>query len=546
MPLDPEKVKEFFRQNAIVGETERYRRLDRYEAFAEGRQYQHQQYDWWGLLADQMETVSPTVQVPMGFTQPAMDLLTRQKRPTAPYHLAKGIRDRFTGLLFSDARRPDVEVEGDAATDDFLHACMEQARFWTRWREARHVGGATGSVLVTLHLRKGRFQLLPHNPKHCQILWSDRRGLEPCAVLIIYKFPKEEFVRDPRTGEMTSRVVEYLYRRIITEMDDTVYKPVAVGPNADLAWEEEEGGHVVHGLGQFPGVWIQNLPRLEEEDGEPDCEGAWQTFDTIDRLISQMNKSLLCNLDPTLKLKLDPKERAAGAGVRKGSDNALDVGANGDATYLEMTGGAIAVAAQLVDRLKQNVLDVTRCVLVDPEKVSGAAQSAKSIEYVYAPMLEKADELRSQWGDQGVIPILRLMDTMARKFHGQATTTPDGRKGIVKLLLPPKADGSERKLGPGGWIRIKWGPYFTPTDADKQRQIQNIVAASTGNLIDGETAVSQAAPIFGVQDPKAMFEKIQEAAAAQMEGMWGGAYGEQPETPAAAEGQPPAGEGGKP
>jgi hypothetical protein len=38
-------VKQYFFDNAVVGETERYRRLNRYEAHFRCTQYQHQQYD---------------------------------------------------------------------------------------------------------------------------------------------------------------------------------------------------------------------------------------------------------------------------------------------------------------------------------------------------------------------------------------------------------------------------------------------------------------------------------------------------------------------
>ena len=537
-------VKRFFFDNAIVGETDRFRRLNRYEAHWLCNQYAHQPHDWWGLPADAAETVSPSVQVPMGFTQPALNLLARQKRPTAPYNLAKAIVDRFTGLLFSETRKPDVEVEGDPDTDDFLHAAMEQMRFWAHWREARAMGGATGSVLATLHLRRGRFVMQCHNPKHVQILWKDRRALEPLGALIIYRYPQEDFVVDPKTGETISRQVDYLYRRIITDQDDTVYKPVRLEPGANLAWEVESEAE--HRMGVFPGVWVQNKPVIEQEDGDPDCQGAWQSFDTIDRLISQMNKALLLNLDPTLVLKIDPKELLAmGGNVRKGSENALNVG-SGDAKYLEMVASGVEAGHKLVDRLKQNVLDVTRCVLVDPEKLSGAAQSAKAMEYIYAPMLEQADELRSQWGDTGVIPMLRLVELMARKFHG-VEAEQEGKRVVMQLDLPKKADGSPRVLGPGGWIRLKWGAYFSPTETDKQIMISNIVSAKTGEIIDEETAVNAGAPIFGVQDAKSMMAKIQEAKDRQMSMGMGPEYGGEPMPPAEeAPIMPTAGAGGKP
>ena len=339
--------------------------------------------------------------------------------------------------------------------------------------------------------------------------------------------------------------MEYLYRRIITDQDDTVYKPVKLEPAANLAWQIESTAE--HGLRVFPGVWIQNKPVIEQEDGDPDCQGAWQSFDTIDRLLSQMNKALLLNLDPTLVLKIDPKELLAmGGSVRKGSDNALYVGSQGDAKYLEMIASGVEAGHKLVDRLKQNILDVTRCVLADPEKLSGAAQSAKAMEYIYAPMLEQADEFRSQWGDCGVIPILRLAEMMARKFHGVESQQGD-KTVVLEIDLPKRADGSPRVLGPGGWIRLKWGAYFSPTENDKNMQVTTILSAKTGELIDGDTAVNAAAPIFGVQDANAMIAKIEKQKADEAASMFDDLN--TPPPPGADKNEAPnqpAGQGGKP
>lgn len=551
IPRAPE-VKAFLYENAIMGETRRFRQLDRYESFYACRQYSHQQYDWWGYPADNMETISPEIQVPLGFTQPAMGLSVRERRPTAPYNLAKAITDRFTGLLFSDTRRPWVAIEGDPESEDFVGAAIEQMRFWPKMREARSMGGAIGSVLMTVHVRFGRFSLEIHNPKHVQMVWKDRRTLTPLAALIIYRTYREEDIIDERTGAIKgTKLVEYLYRRIITEDDDTVYVPVKLEPGAQLDWIVESEAQ--HGLGFFPGVWIQNLPVLESEDGDPDCHGSWQNFDTIDRLLSQMNKAALLNLDPTLKLKLDPKEVAAMGGVRKGSDNALYVGSQGDAGYVEITGSGIDAGMKIYGQIKQNTLDVCRCVLVDPKDISGAAQSAKAIEYIYAPMLEKADDLRAQYGDLGVLPLVKIIERIARALLDTAVELPDGTKGRIGFDLPPRQlpDGTmvPRILGKGGYISIKWGPYFAPTEMDKQLAVGNIVAALTGGLIDQETAVRQAAPLFGIKDPTATLAKVRDEQSAQllkaMAGLDGGLSPDD-NTGVEEEQDPAAGEGGKP
>ena len=524
-----EESKKYLQQTGVLGETRRFRQLDRYQAHYSCTQYAHLQYDWWGQNADNSETVSPEIMVPFGYTQPALAMNVRQKRPTAPYNLCKAIVDRFTGLLFSDQRRPTIEVEGDDETEDYLRAATDQMRFWAKLREARAYGGSMGAALVTVALRGGKFMMEVHNPKHCQVMWADRRALLPRAVLICYRYPVEEDLIDERTREVKgTQVVNYLYRRIITETEDTVYKPVKLDNNSSLDWEEESSAK--HDLGFFPGVWVQNLAVIEDADGEPDCQGSWQNFDTMDRLLSQMNKAILLNLDPTVVISVDPKVIAAQGGISKGSDNALMVGQGGSASYMEITGSGVSKGQELLAQLKQNTLDVCRCVLIDPQTISGAAQSAKAIEYIYAPMLEKADDLRAQWGDLAVVPLLEIIEKIARKYDGQTVPLAEGKSGKYAIKLPPKKNPDtgkmeQRKLGPGGYITIVWGPYFSFTEQDKQTAIGVIAAAKGGGLIDTETAVRKAAAILEVSDPDVVLEKLKEEEENQAGAGMGGDFG---------------------
>jgi len=559
IPRAPE-IKQWLYDNAILGETRRFRQLDRYEAFFGCRAYNHQPSDWDGLSADQMETVSPEVQVPYGFTQPAMDIKVRQKRPTAPSNVCKAIVERFTGLLFSESRRPEILVEGDHETEDFLVAAREQMRFWPKMREARNMGGATGAVLVTAHLRNGSFSLEVHNPKDCQIVWRDRRTMVPAAVLILWRYDQEEDIVDPKTKEVKgTRTVQYLYRRIITEDDDTVYMPVKLVPGASLAWVPEST--VVHNLGFFPGVWVQNRPPadLRSHDGDPDCQGAWQTIDTYDRLLAQMNKGTLLNLDPTPVIRMSPKDVAALQELQKGSEHAIYVGENGDAKYMEITGSGITVGDKVLDRLERNIMRITRCVFLDPEKLSGSAQSAKAMEYIFAQMIEAADDLRASYGDMLMMPLLLIIEKMARKLSSTSVELPpdeDGtpRIGRIVFNLPPKftAEGEaiEQRLGPGGYIRIKWGAYFAPTEQDKGQAITNNVSAKQGGLIDHETAVKATAPLYEVRDTATMLENIkaeeEELEARMLAGAGGGLPIDSVDEPPGGDRGPAAGQGGKP
>lgn len=522
--------------HAPDADTERFQQMDRYEAFAKATQYAHQQVDWWGLSADQTETVSPKVLVAPGFEQPQLGYLVRGKRPTAPYHLAKTIVDRFTGLLLSETRRPEIAVENDPDTEEWLKAVFRQCRFWPTWRMARFVGGAVGTVCVTAHLRKGRFALEVHNGKHLTVLWKDRRTFTPRGILKQYRYFKEEMVQTD-SGERQLKQVQYLYRRVITETEDIVFKPLKID-GATRTNDMQVADSVRHDLGFFPGVWVQNKPVLDDDDGDPDCQGAWQTLDTIDRLLAQMNKGALLNLDPTLVQKIDPRVIDLGGGVMKGSDNAINVGPDGAASYLEMTGTGIRIGMELVDRFRQNVLDMTACVLVDPNTISGAAQSAKAIEFIYAPMLEQADVLRGQYGDLGFLPMCEILIRMAKRVTNQFVKTADGRAGQLMVDVPPRVvtikpgpnapagakivtQVLDRKLGPGGHIKCMWGPYFSPTEQDRQLSVQTTVAAEAGKIIDQETAIRSGAEVFGVKDVDQMVTKIRDESDRADQNAWG-------------------------
>lgn len=518
LKLDSEAVTAFLQENAVFGETRRFRQLDRYEAHFRGQQYSHQEFDWWGRKADIAETVSPDSTMPDGFNAsgggaPNDRLSVRDKRPTAPKNMCKTVVRRFTGLLLSEKRRPRVTCEGDPDTEDFLNAVIEKSRFWSVMRAARDKGGAMGSVMVTAHLREAKFTYEVHNAKNVTIVWKDRRTWTPLAILKMYRYSEEVDVVDPKTMEVTgTRQVPYLYRRIITESEDVIYQPLNLEEPAANMWERDEGLCVKHGLGFFPGVWIQNEADSDDMDGSPDCDGTWQTLDTIDRLLSQMNKGVLMNVDPTPVIKTDPKEIAQSERPILGSDGALNVGVSGDAKFMEMDGAAVEVALKLLDELVKTVLDLTQCVIVDPEKMSGSAQSARAIEYIFEPMIERADDLRSQYGS-AFVELMRMTEAIARKFQSMTVPLPDledGRKqiGRFRFDLPPRKmlglDGKStiepHKLGPGGYIQIQWGPYFTPTETDNKQRIDNASAANQAGFIDKTTAAREVAPIFNVKD----------------------------------------------
>lgn len=582
--MDPEAARKYLIDGAAFGNNVRFHTLARYEAHFDTTQYIHQKVDWWGRPADNAETVSPVAFLPPGFEVEAnKECKVRDKRPTAPLNLPSATTKRYTSLLFSRDRKPRVSMPNDPNSEAFLVEVFKQAKFNQTMKLSRNKAGAMGSVCVTIHLREGRFVFEVHNPRFVDVIWKDRRTWTPQAILVWQKYEVEEPTHDSKGVVTGMEIVSYLYRRIITEMDDTIYVPVKV--DESQTWEADPALTVQHNLGFFPGVWIQNHPNDESPDGAPDCDGAWQMFDTMDRLNSQSNKALLHNQDPTLEIGYDPKEIDAGGPttqgqVKTGSDAVLNVGKSGHANFLEMSAQGVTGSREFVGGLKEDTSNVTGMQFPSAEKMSGAAQSARAMEFLFEPTLEVADDLREQFGP-AVRDLAALTLDIGRSFQeSKLVDGPTGRPVKFELDLPdklvPKVDAEGAQLrtpsgeeiveavphsvGPGGPIEIKWGDFFPPTDSDNQAKITNAIAANAGGALDVETMVSEIAPIFGVEDIQAMIRNVkaeaEERDARLMAGAgldpFGGFGGGGPTTPNpsgenAGEVNPPAaGQGGKP
>lgn len=541
-------------QRAVFGETQRYRLLDRRESFFRCMQYAHQDRDWEGRNADDYETISPEVVFPKGTgASSAIDgLLARDKRPTAPTNIVRRTVKRYTGLMFSEKRCPKVRVANDPDTESFLEAVREAAGFWAAMRAARNKGGSMGSVVVTVGCRDGEFDFEVHNSKNVTPVWNDRKKLKLAGILVMERYLREVNVVAEDGKVEGTEVVVFLSRRIITEQVDVVYEDVRADAAFESGWTVQS--QVKHGLGVFPGVWIQNDAESDDQDGDADCEGAWQMVDADDRLLAEIHAGTMNNLDPTLVTKTDPTEVSQlgpGQSLQKGSGNGLEVGSKGDAKFLEMAGAGIEVGLKVSDKYEEKIDALTGMVQIDDADMA-AAQSAKAIEFRFASMLERADDLRVQYG-RAVIQLMRLTEQIARNFMGTTLqlVTPDGGRAVGKFRfdLPPRElDGElvDHQLGPGGYISLKWGPYFAPTAFDVQQEITNSAKAAAAGFVRKVTAARPIAESFGIQDVEGEVKAATDEASAEDEQRLSMAIGRPSMFGGGSGGSPAAGGGGRP
>lgn len=514
---------------ANLGLTPRQAELNHYWSYFRCANYEARSVDWSGHQVEshlEREAIASGGFIPPGFYDASgATMPLKYRRPMAPYYLGRVIVNRFTGLLFGASRHPKVMVEGDPDTEDWLDGFVRVTRLWARMTMARTYGGAMGSVGMGFKFVSGRPKIEVHDPRWCTPEFVDRSELIVRQLEKRYMYPAT--IRDPMTGEYVE--AWFWYRRIIDEDRDVVWPKVPVGDGAEPDWEGRysvQKREVQHGFGFCPVVWIQNNPVQDDIDGDPDCHGIYDTIEAIDCLGSQGIRGTIANCDPTLVISSDGDMD----GVAKGSDNAIHLPAGGEANYMEITGAGPKAAREQAAELKDQALEVARCVLDDTG--DGQPKTATEIEKRYSSMIEQADQLREQYGEEGVKRLLEMVLRAVRQLGGTKTVTrDDGLPEIVRdvVRLPPRAIEDDagnvtyepRKLGFSDYITLKWPPYFRPTLDDTNKAVAAAGAAKQFGLIDSEHATQFVASHFQIEDVQAVLETIEEvtdSAAASLEG----------------------------
>jgi len=499
---------------ARLGLSPRQQALNDLWAWYRCQHYDARATDWDGSKRSEgldREVIATAGFIPPGFYDASSAMLPLKfRRPSAPYALAKVIVDRFTGLLFSERHHPEVRVEGDPKTEDYMRALAEEGRLWPSMVQARTYGGAMGSVALGFQLVDGRPRFEVHDARWCIPDFADRSTLRLRSIEKRYQYPVER--RDEYTGKWEE--VPHWYRRVIDEENDTLYEPAEVPEDgSEPEWVVQE--EVKHGLGFCPVVWLQNLPVQDSVDGDPDCHGIYDLIESIDALVAQANVGVIANCDPTTVITTDAQMPE----VQKGSRHAIKLPANSNAKYLELTGSGPESAFKAADKLRAYALEVAQCVLDNPD--DAVQKTATEIERVYSSMLSKADVLREQYGQKGVLPVLDIaVRAVKRISKPRPVAAPaDGEKPSVvvqTVALPPKLepqpDGTvktvKRELGPGGNPQLQWGPYFPPSLTDVQNAVTAAGKAKDSGLIDREHASGYVASMFHIEDVPQMLEKI--------------------------------------
>lgn len=507
-----------FYDEALLGATEndRFWSMDRYEAYYLGLQHEQKCAAWDGRRVAQSNVDrSNAHQHGLGDSPEFLGTPWYYRRPYVRKQLAASIVDRYTGLLFGETRVPRIAA---AAPKDqpFVDALLKLTAWWDRWAGARSLGGATGSVAVGVQVVDGTPLVDVVNAKHCTPHWKGDPSLSVLeSIEIRFKRPTWDKVqqRDGITGR--ARTVwkqgwEW-YWRVVTEQADVVLTaPEKSGGNGEgLDWTVDSAH--AHGLGFCPFVWVRNSSDSDctDDDGRSDVAEQLDNFDALDALLSDAFKGTHYNADPTLILKLAQQLND----VKTGSDSALNVGPDGDAKLLELSGTAAKAALDLYRGVRDSILEDTHCVL-DEGEASG--RSATELVKRTEAMFERADVLRRRYGDA----MERLFEMLLRILR--ALNYAGLPEAFAKLARPGVDD-----------VTVEWPPYVQMSATEKAAMAQSIGQSVAAGVLSKQTACEIIAPLYG-KDPVEEWKRLQaeeESKAARygaLLGETGGALGQPP------------------
>ena len=498
--------------------TARQLRLHRLWRFYKCTNYDARKTDWDGnqvVDPEEHDMIAHSQFVPAGYYEAQRhDVPLTFRKPSTPYFVGKVIVNRFTAMLFSQRRNPKIVCEDDQ-TADWLSGFATATRLWARMKLARTYGGAMGSAGVGFKFVKGKPVVEVFDPRYTTPTFKDRTTKELDHLEVRYIFEEEVQNAD---GEWETR--QFWYRRILSANSDKVWPKVAVGDDGEEPnWEAAQSYENAHNLGEVPAVWIQNQPDDENIDGDSDCVGVYELIEAIDQLQSQAHRGTKANCDPGLVLSSDAEFDE----VKKGTGNGLQVEKGGSASYLEMTGSGIDKAKMLVEMFERQIETVSACKL-DTRHKEGAAPTATEVEHEYSAMVDQADILREQYGEEGVKPLLEKVLRAARKLTGvRPEIRDDGLPAIVRRTIRlPKGKKKDpdtgavtyyiREVGQGDEIELEWPEYFTPSLGTVNQAVNAAGKAKTAGVIDQKHAVRMLAQYFNVEDIGAVLKAIKEEA----------------------------------
>lgn len=405
----------------------------------------------------------------------------RKRQPRIRYAYAKSLCSRVAAKLVGDSTFPIFKVEDDPDTEVFLKAVLKLSKLNSKILEAVKETLALGSGFIRFYVIDGILKVESYSTKSCYPVFSPSGSLNSIKIQYVYS--------DENDKDEKGKPKDKWYKLELTEMSDILYD------NPEYVVGQEPVFNVVssveHNLGFVQGVWMRTSENKHSPDGYSLIEDILEFIDELNYSLSQSSVAVSYNQDPQLTIKgMDVDEID---NLIRSSSRAWDLGRDGEGKFLESNLGGVKTASELRDKVKVNIQDISRIVLLDPEKIVGSAQSAKAMEVLHGPLVELVNELR---------PMVEAAITELLLKMALTLLILNGSGADVGIEIPPGY--KPKSLN----ITTQWPPIFPMTMADLREKLSIAVQASAGNLFSRETMTRWMAKDFDVENVEEELAKI--------------------------------------
>jgi hypothetical protein len=338
---------------------------------------------------------------------------------------------------------------------------------------------------VRYYLSDGAMKFEQWHSKYCYPVFQSNGELE--SVSIIYCSYKEDDLGDDGQPK------KYWYRIDLGMEQDIMFVPIPMKDNGEKPEDEEwEILNVAeHGFGFVQGSWYRTVEKRDSPDGYSLIEDVLGFIDEVNYSMSQSSTAVSYNQDPQIILsKMQEDDISA---LVRSSAKAWNLGKEGQATFLESGLVGVERAIELRDKMRLNIQDITRVVMLDPDKMVASAQSGKAMEVLHGAFVEIVQELRPTV-EAFIQEILLKMAMMILISN---------RNGIpVPITMPEGYQPQSLNL------EFTWPPVFEMTMQDLRDKVNVASSASAANLISRRTMTAWLAEDFGVQDIEAEINEV--------------------------------------
>jgi hypothetical protein len=414
----------------------------------------------------------------------------RDRRPSVRYNMCRMVVQDSVALLFGDGHFPTVELETPEACQSIADLIKE-----TKLPQIMHeaaIRGSIGSIAVMMRVLNGRiffeamdtdFLTPAYDPMEPDTLLSvtERYKVKGAALAASgYEIDADLMDRDFWFQRIWDRTAENWFAPVpvATEFRVNAFKTERIAPVEPFL---DEVRTVKHNLGFVPMVWIKNLPGERGIDGASTFRSAADTQIEIEYQLSQGGRGLKYSSDPLLMIR-EPASGQDGDGqIVRSPTNAIIVSDNGDAKMLEINGTAATAVIEYVRALRESAIETIHGNRSNADKVS-AAQSGRALEMMHQPLIWLADQLRTSYGENGLLPLIRMVIAA-------------GNKMPVKVLGKQLNTLSETE-----YPTLRWPKWFAPTGSDRQQEAAALQTLANSGHISRETAVKSIASSFDIED----------------------------------------------